>query len=591
MVITIGLMQWSFGDVKIKPKRGQRLAVRVNVKDPYMNILEKAKTKWKHFYSDTYKEDEEYVLSYSDGKSAQFLPGTCQSFDLQEYKKETGKDYKRIVLFLCTMEDYLLSESGGAALDDLEEDFEPPGKVGRMFDYDFRMDTSFFETDASQQSSVDEGKPAAVETIPLPILSSAAVETIPLPVQGPSIVEEVVVGLGSVKSDPSPKNALLTYTEKVQNIALFLLEIDRTELAVRRRKIWTDTSLKLKRLFKDGVKPLSIRFIGEAGVDAGGPKKEFFSLIFTEAKKILLTTGNGSNFTFLHDVEKCRNGDFRLFGSLLAMAQLEGCAGPRCFMPSVVARLFNGSAIQPSLEDIPDLEMQMKLKELLDAESEAEFQTLMDSFPERYMCGVTRMHVKYSDRGELIQDIAQHFCLSLCNEEIQEVRKGLDVLGLLHVLEEHYEESKLELLLSSKDTASNITSLYTTIEYSEGKEKEAEEDIYYNFTNFLEKLEHEGSLHLMKIELNEDGSETETTKEINLQEVAQFCTGSRFITSEMKGKGTISFDKARKYGTVVVNTCSVGLTFPVTERYSASPDVFIESFTEDMRTGTGFGMV
>ena len=571
-------MEWSSGDLKLKPKRGQRLALRVNVKDPYMNILEKAKSKWKNYYSDTYKEDKEYVLSYSDGKSAQFLPGTYQFFDLQEYKKETGKDFKRIVLFLCTVEDHLLSESGGAALNDLGECFEPPGKVGRIVDDDFYVDDLLGTVQIEGQLLADKGQTDV-------LLSSTAEEEMkPPPLQGPSLVEEV-----AVKSDHGKE--LLNFKDKVNNIGLFFQEIDSTELAVRRRKIWSDTILKLKRVFKDGVKPLTIHFIGEAGVDAGGPKKEFFSLMFSEAKKILLTTGNGSNFTFLHDVEKCRNGDFRTFGSLLAMALLEGCAGPRCFMPAVVARLLNGSAIQPSLEDIPDLEMQMKLKELLDAETEAEFQSLMDSFPERYMCGVTRMHVNYSDRGVLIQDIAQHFCLSLCNEEIQEVRRGLDLLGLLRVLEEHYEESKLEFLLSSKDSASNITSLYTNIEYSKGMEKEAEEDIYYNFTNFLEKLEHEGSMHLMKIELNEDGSETETTKEISLQEVAQFCTGSRFITHEMKGKGTISFDNARKYGTVVVNTCSIGLTFPVIERYSASPEVFIESFTEDMRTGSGFGLV
>eukprot|EP00112_Aurelia_sp_Birch-Aquarium-sp1_P011988 Seg2516.4 transcript_id=Seg2516.4/GoldUCD/mRNA.D3Y31 product="hypothetical protein" protein_id=Seg2516.4/GoldUCD/D3Y31 len=480
VVITIGLMQWSCGFVKLKPKRGQRIALRVNVKDPYMNILEKAKTKWKAYYSDTYKEDEEYVLSYSDGKSAQFLPGTCQFFDLQEYKKETGKDFKRIVLFLCTLEDHLLSESGGAALDDLEVDYGPPGKLGRIDDDEFHMDDhSFFGTvEVQSQLSVDECK---TEVLPLQGPSTEV-----LPLQGPS-----------------------------------------TE-----------------------VLPLQ------------GPSSEVLPLQGPSSARVVET-------------------------ELLPIQVLPSAAKD---IPSYKEKVQNIS-VQPSLEDIPDLEMQMKLKELLDAESETEFQSLMDSFPKRYMCGVTRMHVNYSDRDVLIEDIAQHFCLSLCNEEIQEVRKGLDLLGLLRVLEEHYEESKLEFLLSSKDTASNITSLYTNIEYSEGTEKEAEEDIYYNFTNFLEKLEHEGSMHLMKIELNEDGSETETTKEISLQEVAQFCTGSRFITHEMKGKGTISFDIARKYGTVVVNTCSVGLTFPVSERYSASPEAFIESFTEDMRTGSGFGLV
>ena len=54
MVITIGLMQWSSRNQNLKPNCGQRLPLQVNSKDPNMNILEKAKSKWTKYYSDTY---------------------------------------------------------------------------------------------------------------------------------------------------------------------------------------------------------------------------------------------------------------------------------------------------------------------------------------------------------------------------------------------------------------------------------------------------------------------------------------------------------------------------------------------------------
>lgn len=39
-----------------------------------------------------------------------FLPGTSELFTLRRYQEEIGKDYKRIVLFLCKKADIYLLE-------------------------------------------------------------------------------------------------------------------------------------------------------------------------------------------------------------------------------------------------------------------------------------------------------------------------------------------------------------------------------------------------------------------------------------------------------------------------------------------------
>ena len=41
---------------------------------------------------------------------------------------------------------------------------------------------------------------------------------------------------------------------------------------------------KLRRLFKDGIKPFHIRFVGEEAVDHRGQFKEYFTLLFDEVK-------------------------------------------------------------------------------------------------------------------------------------------------------------------------------------------------------------------------------------------------------------------------------------------------------------------
>ena len=268
-----------------------------------------------------------------------------------------------------------------------------------------------------------------------------------------------------------------------------------------------------------------------------------------------------------------RKGEFRLLGNLISIALLYDCAGPRCFTPSVTARLLNGPEIRPTIQEVPDIEVQEKLAALVTAKDDEEFQSKMETFEERFSFGVTRFKVPYAEREDLSRNIAQHFCISVCNEEIQEVRKGMEVLGVLKVLEDHYDESKNEFILPAIQKASSILAMFTNIEYTQVKEgdlldkgkRDLEEDIFYHFTNCIESLEYQGAMELPLIILEEDGSEKEVTTVITLQEVTRFLTGSKYVTASLEGKGTICFDHFKRSGTVIANTCNIVLTFPVLE--------------------------
>ncbi len=394
----------------------------------------------------------------------------------------------------------------------------------------------------------------------------------------------------------------MTLSEKLQNIGAIFRDEGNDPLiqtiSIRRRKVWHDSVQKLGRLFSNGVKPFSVSFVGEAGVDAVGPKREFFTLLFEDSRKHLLTTGNGSSFTLLHDVEKIRQGEFRLLGTMIAIALASECAGPKCFTPALTSKLLNGPEILPKMEEIPDIEVQEKLKDLLAAASDKDFQMLLEKFDERFLFGVTKAKVEFSERDALVRDISKHFCVSVCSEEIHEVRKGMELLGILAILEEHFEESKNEFLLSVKQSASIIQSLFTNVAYTKAtdntddcKKRELEEDIFYHFTNFLEGLQYDAPVELPLLLLEEDGTVQETTTVITLEEVAMFLTGSKYITPALKGKGSILFDHCGLHGTVTVNTCNICLTFPVLEKYYRSTESFNKSFLEDIRSDSGFGNI
>ena len=74
--ISIGLFEWNLKHMKLKPKRGKKIALTVSNIAPYAHILEKAVDKWKAFHSDCYDDEEDYVLLLEDRKEALFLPGS-----------------------------------------------------------------------------------------------------------------------------------------------------------------------------------------------------------------------------------------------------------------------------------------------------------------------------------------------------------------------------------------------------------------------------------------------------------------------------------------------------------------------------------
>ena len=55
----------------------------------------------------------------------------------------------------------------------------------------------------------------------------------------------------------------LTYAEKLKQLSSIFKSYQSVEICVRRGKIWEDSVQKLKRLFKDGIKPFHTRFVGE----------------------------------------------------------------------------------------------------------------------------------------------------------------------------------------------------------------------------------------------------------------------------------------------------------------------------------------
>ena len=102
--INIGLMRLN-EDNQLNVVWGKRLPVKIRKCSTHAEILASSIEKWKKF-DKNFDADRQYQLLYPDTSHALFMPGGCKDFfELKSYK-ELGKEYKNIVLFLCTVEEF-----------------------------------------------------------------------------------------------------------------------------------------------------------------------------------------------------------------------------------------------------------------------------------------------------------------------------------------------------------------------------------------------------------------------------------------------------------------------------------------------------
>ena len=106
------------------------------------------------------------------------------------------------------------------------------------------------------------------------------------------------------------------------------------------------------------------------------------------------------------------------------------------------------------------------------------------------------------------------------------------------MLKTHNDKARLELSAKGKSTKLNdVLKLYSTINYSEddGKEK-IEEDIVFNFKNFIESLYYSEDIVEMDVIENFDNVKEKpvvTKKKLSIEDFVSFCAGSRHVTHNL----------------------------------------------------------
>ena len=139
-------------------------------------------------------------------------------------------------------------------------------------------------------------------------------------------------------------------------------EDDVRRLTVRRKHLLEDTLKSLKRTPWKPSLHLQVVFIGEPGVDDGGPRQEYFRLLLNKiAQSNTYFMGPENKRVPVHNVLRLQDQSFYYIGQIIALSLLHDGPCFNCLAPTV-ARYILGIEDVASTDDIPDTILQSKVK-------------------------------------------------------------------------------------------------------------------------------------------------------------------------------------------------------------------------------------
>lgn len=118
-----------------------------------------------------------------------------------------------------------------------------------------------------------------------------------------------------------------------------------------------------------------------------------------------------------------------------------------------------------------------------------------DLFDLRCTCGITvpSQSLKFKDLPQLIRSFCLHFVLYSAKSELDSIKEGLTILGLLSVMQKHSTQF-LPLFLGSnrpKLTFDTLLGLFKVKEWSPqgSNSREPEEAVIFNWENYVREAE------------------------------------------------------------------------------------------------------
>lgn len=593
---------------KLKEKRGKTLPIKANKHICYKELLEQARSKWRDFHQDLYYEGAEYVLLYEDGQEAAFLPGSSKEFfSLAKYKEAVLKDYKRISLFLCTVDDLQESMADSDA-DDEEKESDSANEhslVRKRKSESNTLDTT--EPPNKQRTTVTNQSTISID--PGPSCSNASsTASVNDGTDFSWFYYDEIDRLYGTGDSPHTNKVIEPSKDLVPGCDVDIIKSLQKKVIVDgkkslyiviRRGATLDRVLTLWRRAATKVNPdhvLRVKFIGEDGIDDGALAQEFLASTVAAIGQKYFPEGNP-----LFSTNDIKDGNYKTIGEVIAVSLSQSGPPPSFLDPNVYDSLV--SDVDLSSDNIDKHLTQTELDTLQQIKENVS--SHIDLIIEHGYTGV----VNNCNIDSIVDAVAVSM-LSKRAIVLKEFQKGMELFGLAAAIKK-YPKVARSLFVMGQQKEVDADYLFSLMEpnYSgDGtSRRQIEEQLMDFFQDFVFKLENETVSgysealawkgESMTVGDDDDGSiDRFNTPDMTPASVLGWLTGQRHRDLVEKKPIYVRFDHEclkrnpqHKVCYPRVGACAREITFPVV--HMANADSFKEVFLMAFCKGQAFSKV
>ncbi|XP_028424198.1 G2/M phase-specific E3 ubiquitin-protein ligase-like isoform X1 [Perca flavescens] len=193
----------------------------------------------------------------------------------------------------------------------------------------------------------------------------------------------------------------------------------------------------------------------EGSVDKGGPTRGFFRLLMIALRDSTLFTGPQNSKNLSLDSHALRRGLYRTYGVMIAVALVHGGVLPSCFSERLYQNLCSTPTSPPTLEEVADQDLQLKLKKISEAVDITAARAAIEEAAESLsLLGSLRHITTMEGRDQLVQAATSFYVEGRTEEALQHatavgpdftyflikmlgLAEGLNTIGLLDLMKIH----------------------------------------------------------------------------------------------------------------------------------------------------------
>lgn len=390
----------------------------------------------------------------------------------------------------------------------------------------------------------------------------------------PIVIDDEDPTPNEAKAEP-PEEPVDTNLQAHEIIANLALELDHKKVSrfnISSLAVWDGAVRGFRRSTYSDNYDMFIKFNDDAGsfeegLDTGGPRREFLTLLMGSLRNRPIFDGPPESRYLVYNSRAARQDEYFLAGKMIAASIVHGGPAPHFLSKNLVNHITGNQSFSATVEDVQDEEITKVLHQVLKAESEESLHNLILQNSTIFQTAGCLRNVKPCEKQAFVEEYLRWYILERNQSVTQRFKDGLESLNFLSALQQHSSVLAPLLCFSAKAlTASELESMFRPDLSPAGSNKRHKEVLTLGFwADYLLDCE-------------------EKATAVCLEDLMMFATGLTAVPAAgMTPPPCIQFLSVLPFP--VANTCANTLKLPICDSYS----IFKANMDFGIQNAPGFG--